>query len=45
MIVQLLWYGWSCTLFTHDFIEELLLKAEYSSVSHCRYKETKYKLL
>jgi predicted SAM-dependent methyltransferase len=25
-IFQLLWYGYSRTLFTHDFIEELLLK-------------------
>lgn len=40
LIVQLLWYGWSRTLFTHDFVEEILQKAGFSSVSRCRYKET-----
>ncbi len=39
-IVQLLWYGYSRTLFTYDFVEELLLKANFSRVSQCRYKET-----
>ena len=40
LIVQLLWYGYSRTLFTHDFIEELLYKAGFSSVSRCSYKVT-----
>lgn len=39
-IVQLLWYGWSRTLFTYDFIEELLDKAGFSQVSRCAYKQT-----
>jgi len=39
-IVQLLWYGYSRTLFTHDFVEELLLKAGFGRVSRCPYKET-----
>jgi hypothetical protein len=38
-IVQLLWYGYSCTLFMHDFVEELLLKAGFGRVSRCRYDE------
>jgi hypothetical protein len=28
-------------LFTAEFIEELLLKAEFSQVVHCEYKQTK----
>ncbi len=39
-IIHLIWYGYSHTFFTHDFIEELLLKAGFSQVSHCGYKET-----
>ena len=39
-IVHLIWYGYSRTFFTHDFIEELLLKAGFSRVNHCGYKET-----
>ncbi len=39
-IVHLIWYGYSRTFFTHDFIEELLLKADFSHVSRCGYKET-----
>lgn len=41
LVVQLLWYGWSRTLFTHDFVEELLSKAGFKSVSRCSYRETK----
>ena len=40
LIVQLIWYGYCRTLFTYDFIEELLLKAGFSSISQCRYQET-----
>ena len=39
-IVHLLWYGYSVTLFTADFIEELLQTAGYRHVRHCRFKET-----
>jgi predicted SAM-dependent methyltransferase len=39
-IVQMIWYGYSRTLFTYDFIAELLLKAAFSSVSRCGYKKT-----
>ena len=40
LIVQLIWYGYSRTLFTYDFIEEMLLKAEFKNVSRCSYKQT-----
>jgi SAM-dependent methyltransferase len=40
LIVQLLWYGYSVTLFTADFAEELLWKAGYREVNHCAYKQT-----
>ncbi len=39
-IVHMLWYGYSRTLFTWDFIEELLLKAGFANVVRCRYKQT-----
>jgi ubiquinone/menaquinone biosynthesis C-methylase UbiE len=42
-ITHMLWYGYSRTLFTADFIEELLLKAGFQSVASCGYKETKSK--
>ncbi len=37
--MQLLWYGHSRTLFTYEFIEELLFKAGFSD-SQCLFKET-----
>ena len=39
-IVQMLWYGYSKLLFTRDFIEEMLLKAGFASVTHCAFKQT-----
>ena len=39
-ITQMLWYGYSKLLFTADFIEEMLLKAGFSRVTHCAYKQT-----
>jgi predicted SAM-dependent methyltransferase len=39
-IVHLIWYGYTRTFFTRDFIEELLLKAGFGRVSQCGYKET-----
>lgn len=41
LIVQLLWYGYSRTLFTYDFIEEILAKAGFRSVRQCFYQETR----
>ena len=40
-IVHMLWYGYSVTLFTKDFIEELLQRAGFSRVDHCGYRETR----
>jgi predicted SAM-dependent methyltransferase len=40
LVVQLIWYGHSRTLFTRDFIEELLTKSGFSSVDHCEFKQT-----
>lgn len=40
LITQLIWYGYSRTLFTSDFVEELLLKAGFTSVAHCRFRQT-----
>lgn len=39
-IVQMIWYGYSRTLFTRDFVEELLNKAGFSSIAHCHYRKT-----
>jgi len=40
LIVQLLWHGYSHSLFTTDFVEELLLKAGFAKVKICQYRET-----
>ena len=39
-IVHMLWHGHSRVLFTHDFLEELLLKAGFARVSRCQFRET-----
>lgn len=39
-IVHMLWYGYSVTLFTPDFAEELLRKAGFADVRHCDYRQT-----
>lgn len=39
-VLQTIWYGFSRTLFTHDFIEEQLLKAGFESVTRCEYGQT-----
>lgn len=39
-IVQMLWYGYSKTLFTHDFIAELLEKAGFAEVRRCAFGQT-----
>jgi predicted SAM-dependent methyltransferase len=41
LVAQLIWYGYSRTLFTADFAEELLEKAGFVQVSHCGYRQTK----
>lgn len=40
LITQLLWYGYSRTLFTAEFIEEMLRKAGFCRVEHCAYRQT-----
>ncbi|MBW3665225.1 MAG: methyltransferase domain-containing protein [Actinobacteria bacterium] len=39
-IVHMLWYGWSVTLFTLDFIGELLDRAGFRDVSPCGYQRS-----
>ncbi len=43
-VVHMLWYGWSVTMFTRDFIEELLVKAGFRQIAHCRYQESSFGL-
>src|SRR6266508_2804661 len=40
LIVQMTWYGWSRIMFTWEFARELLLRAGYSVVTRCAYKQT-----
>lgn len=40
LITQLLWYGYSKTLFTHDFIAEQLQRAGFSEVHRCSHGQT-----
>lgn len=40
LIVQILWYGYSRSLFTAEFIEELLERAGFERVGHCAFRET-----
>jgi predicted SAM-dependent methyltransferase len=39
-IVQMLWYGYSKTLFTYDFTRELLERAGFSEIRRCEYGRT-----
>lgn len=41
LVTQLIWYGYSRTPFTFDFIREMLEKAGYVDVVECRFRETK----
>lgn len=40
LVTQLIWYGYSRTLFTFGFIQELLEKAGYVDVRECNYRQT-----
>ena len=40
LITQLIWYGYSRTLFVPEFIEELLMKGGFTRVEHCAYRTT-----
>ena len=39
-VTQMVWYGYSRSLFTHEFIEEQLQKAGFSRVEHCTFRQT-----
>jgi len=38
--VQMTWYGYTRSLFTHDYIGELLEKAQFSQIARCSYRKT-----
>ena len=40
LVLQLIWYGYSRTLFTHEFIEEMLEKAGFVRITPCAYQQT-----
>ena len=40
LVTQLLWYGYSKTLFVADFVEEVLRRAGFAEVHHVGYRET-----
>ena len=40
LITQLLWYGYNASLFTADFVEELLQRADFHEVVRCGFGET-----
>jgi predicted SAM-dependent methyltransferase len=40
LIVQMLWYGYSKTLFTHDFIAEQLQRAGFEEIRRCAFGQT-----
>jgi predicted SAM-dependent methyltransferase len=39
-VTQMIWYGYSRSLFVYDFIEELLEEAGFAQVSRCDYRQT-----
>jgi SAM-dependent methyltransferase len=41
LVTQLLWYGWSRSLFTHDYTEEILRKAGFREVLECSFGHTR----
>jgi ubiquinone/menaquinone biosynthesis C-methylase UbiE len=41
LVLQLLWYGYSKTVFTAGYIEEALFQAGFREVHHCSFRETK----
>jgi predicted SAM-dependent methyltransferase len=41
LVTQLIWFGHSRTLFTSEFIEEMLIKAGFARVEHCSYRVTR----
>jgi predicted SAM-dependent methyltransferase len=39
-VTQMIWYGYSRTLFVHGFVEELLERAGFAQVNRCEYRQT-----
>ena len=39
-IIPMLWYGYSRTLFTYAYVEQLLESAGYSEITKCDFRET-----
>jgi len=39
-VTQMVWYGYSRSLFVLDFVEELLERAGFARVERCEYRET-----
>jgi predicted SAM-dependent methyltransferase len=39
-VTQMVWYGWSRSLFTYDFTEEILRKAGFTEIVRCDYGKT-----
>lgn len=40
LVVQLIWYGYSRSLFTADFVDELLEKAGFQATVRCGFRQT-----
>jgi SAM-dependent methyltransferase len=40
LVVQLIWYGYTRTLFTHEFISEQLRKAGFARVARCEFRQS-----
>jgi predicted SAM-dependent methyltransferase len=40
LVTQMLWYGWSKTLFTFDFLAELLQEAGFAEIHRSSYRQT-----
>jgi predicted SAM-dependent methyltransferase len=41
LVTQMTWYGWSRSLFTQDFTEEILRKAGFREVLECSFRATR----
>ena len=41
LVTQLVWYGYSRTVFTYDFLAEWLRKASFDPVTRCAFRETR----
>lgn len=41
LVTQMLWYGYSRSLFTYDFVFELLERAGFREIQRCAYRQTR----